>query len=64
MTEFVEYSQGLDHISERDLAQFLLRFSSLTDEVNTKRKYINLWFKDDHFSFNLFDWISNQKGNV
>jgi len=36
MTEFVEYSQGLDHISERDLAQFLLRFSSLTNEVKTK----------------------------
>jgi hypothetical protein len=34
MTEFFEYSLGMDRISERDLALFLLRFANLKDDVN------------------------------
>ena len=33
MTEFTEFSRGLEKIAERDFAELLLRYTDLTDEV-------------------------------
>ena len=37
MTEFVEYSLGMDLMTEKDLAQFLFRFTNLGHEVKLKK---------------------------
>lgn len=34
MTEYLEYSRGLEKISERDFAALLLRYTDLTEEVS------------------------------
>lgn len=37
MAEFIEYSRGLEKISERDFASLLLRYTDLSEVVRTRK---------------------------
>eukprot|EP00094_Tigriopus_californicus_P009262 TCALIF_08930-PA protein Name:"Similar to MICU3 Calcium uptake protein 3, mitochondrial (Homo sapiens)" AED:0.08 eAED:0.08 QI:241/0.5/0.4/0.8/0.5/0.6/5/0/425 len=45
--EFLEYSRGLEKISERDFAQLLLRYTTLSDEATR-------WYKDTELGQNRY----------
>jgi len=58
LTEFTEYSLGLDRISEVDFAKFLVRFANLKDEVSVWIVYKSYYksrciFTILHFLHNL-----------